>query len=48
MIRLFVCLFALVFAAKICDELRIVARPDDYRKLDRLELQSFLSPLRSS
>lgn len=34
--------------AKVCDELRIVVRPEDYRKLDRLELQSFLSSLRSS
>lgn len=34
--------------AKICDELRIVVRPQDYKKLDRLELQSFLSSLRSS
>lgn len=33
---------------KICDELRIVVRPEDYKKLDRLELQSFLSSLRSS
>jgi hypothetical protein len=33
---------------KICDELRIVVRPEDYEKLDRLELQSFLSSLRSS
>ena len=35
-------------ASKICDELRIVVRPDDYKKLDRLELQSFLSSLRAS
>jgi len=33
---------------KVCDELRIVVRPEDYKKLDRLELQSFLSSLRSS
>lgn len=33
---------------KICDELRIVVRPDEYKKLDRLELQAFLSSLRSS
>jgi hypothetical protein len=33
---------------RVCDELRIVVRPDDYKKLDRLELQSFLSSLRSS
>ncbi|HEY9278936.1 MAG TPA: macro domain-containing protein [Eoetvoesiella sp.] len=35
-------------SAKVCDELRIVVRPDDYNKLDRLELQSFLSSLRAS
>lgn len=34
--------------AKVCDELRIVVSPEDYKKLDRLELQSFLSSLRSS
>ena len=34
--------------AKVCDELRIVVRPEEFRKLDRLELQSFLSSLRSS
>jgi hypothetical protein len=34
--------------AKVCDELRIVVRPDDYKRLDRLELQSFLSSLRLS
>lgn len=34
--------------AKVCDELQIVVRPEDYKKLDRLELQSFLSSLRSS
>lgn len=33
---------------KICDELRIVVRPSDYDKLDRMELQSFLSSLRKS
>lgn len=44
-------LLSFMFASrgvKICDELRIVVRPDDYKKLDRLELQSFLSSLRSS
>ena len=35
-------------AEKICDELRVVVRPDDYKKLDRLELQAFLSSLRTS
>ena len=34
--------------AKVCDELRIVVRPEDYKTLDRLELQSFLSSLRLS
>ena len=33
---------------KVCDELRIVVLPEDYRKLDRLELQSFLSSMRAS
>ena len=33
---------------KVCDELRIIISPADYKKLDRLELQSFLSSLRSS
>jgi hypothetical protein len=44
-------LLSFMFASrgeKICDELRIVVRPDDYKRLDRLELQSFLSSLRSS
>jgi hypothetical protein len=34
--------------SRVCEELRIVVRDSDYRKLDRLELQSFLSSLRSS
>lgn len=33
---------------KICDELVIVARPTDYERLDRLEIQAFLSSLRPS
>lgn len=33
---------------KICDELVIVVRPSDFRKLDRLELQAFLRSLRPS
>jgi hypothetical protein len=44
-------LLSLMFASrksKVCDELRVVVRPDDYRKLHRLELQSFLSSLRES
>jgi hypothetical protein len=34
--------------SKICDELRIIVCPKDYEKLDRLEIQSFLSSLRPS
>lgn len=44
-------LLSFMFASrreKVCDELRIVVRPEDYKKLDRLELQSFLSSLRAS
>jgi len=44
-------LLSFMFASrgeKVCDELRIVVRPADYKNLDRLELQSFLSSLRSS
>lgn len=44
-------LLSFMFASrseKVCDELRIVVRPEDYQKLDRLELQSFLSSLRAS
>ncbi|WP_332838065.1 macro domain-containing protein [Sphingomonas sp. MA1305] len=44
-------LLSFMFASRksrICDELRIVVRPVDYEKLDRLGLQSFLSSLRSS
>jgi hypothetical protein len=33
---------------KISDELRIVVRPDDYNRLDRLELQAFLDSLEPS
>lgn len=33
---------------KVCDELRIVARSREYARLDRLELQAFLSSLRAS
>lgn len=33
---------------KICDELRVVVRPEDYEKLDRQELQSFLRSLKPS
>jgi hypothetical protein len=33
---------------KICDELRVVVRPLEYSRLDRPELQSFLSSLRPS
>ena len=44
-------LLSFMFASrseKVCDELRIIVRPEDYKKLDRLELQSFLSSLRAS
>ncbi len=34
--------------SKICDELRIVVTPKDFKKIDRLELQSFLASMRSS
>ena len=33
---------------KVCDELRIVVLPSEYERLDRLEIQSFLSSLRGS
>lgn len=33
---------------RICEELRIIVREDDYKKLDRLEIQSFISSLRPS
>lgn len=32
----------------VCDELRVVVQPKEYEKLDRLELQAFLSSLRPS
>lgn len=44
-------LLSFMFASryeKVCDELRIVVKPEIYEKLDHLELQSFLSSLRSS
>jgi hypothetical protein len=34
--------------ARICEELRIVVQKEDFQKLDRLELQAFLSSLRPS
>jgi hypothetical protein len=34
--------------SRVCDELRIVVRQEDYERLDRLEIQSFLSSLRAS
>ena len=33
---------------KVCDELRIVVRPQDYQRLDRLELQAFLTSFEPS
>lgn len=44
-------LLSFMFASRtkrICEELTIVVRPDEYKGLDRLELQAFLSSLRSS
>jgi hypothetical protein len=35
-------------AEKICDELLIVVRPTEFRRLDRLELQAYLRSLRPS
>lgn len=33
---------------KVCDELKIIVLPEDYYKLDKLEIQSFISSLRPS
>jgi hypothetical protein len=33
---------------KVCDELRIMVRAEDFHRLDRLQLQAFLSSMRSS
>jgi hypothetical protein len=33
---------------KVCDELRVIVQDDVFKKLDRLELQAFLSSLRGS
>lgn len=33
---------------KISDELRIIVRPEDFNRLDRMEIQSFLDSLRAS
>ena len=44
-------LLSFMFASrkeKICEELRIVVHPNDFERLDRMELQSFLSSLRPS
>jgi peroxiredoxin len=35
-------------SAKVCDELRIVVSPEDYQRLDQLELQAFLTSFRPS
>jgi hypothetical protein len=35
-------------AKKVCDELRIIVRPQDFDRLDRLQLQAFLNSMRSS
>lgn len=40
-----------IFASRlkpVCEELRIVLRPEDYERLDRLELQEFLTSLKPS
>lgn len=40
--------FSFVLASRgerVCDELRIVVRPEDYDRLDRLEIQAFLNSL---
>ncbi|WP_445150181.1 macro domain-containing protein [Baekduia sp. Peel2402] len=42
--------FSFILASRqerICDELRIVVHPNDYNRLDRLELQAFLDSLES-
>lgn len=44
-------ILSFVFASRkerICESLRIVVHPNDFKKLDRLELQSFLSSLKPS
>lgn len=44
-------ILSFMFASRkslVCSELRIVLRPEDYEKLDRLELQSFLTSLKPS
>ncbi|MGQ9411416.1 macro domain-containing protein [Mycolicibacterium gilvum] len=44
-------ILSFMFASRknlVCSELRIVMRPEDYEKLDRLELQSFLTSLKPS
>ena len=44
-------ILSFVFASrreKVCDELRIIVRPSDYDRLDRLEIQAFLKSLRAS
>lgn len=44
-------ILSFMFAARkntVCDELRLVLRPEDYEKLDRLELQAFLTSLKPS
>lgn len=44
-------ILSFIFASrreKICDELKIIVRPSDYKKLDRLEVQAFLHSLKKS
>lgn len=48
-IRLIVLSFMLASRAeKVCDELIVVVRPEEYNGLDRLEIQAFLRSLRAS
>ena len=44
-------ILSFIFASRkerVCESLRIIVHPTDFKKLDRLELQSFLSSLRPS
>lgn len=44
-------ILSFIFASRkerICESLRIIVHPNDFKKLDRLELQSFLSSLKPS
>lgn len=44
-------ILSFIFASRkerVCESLRIIVHPNDFKKLDRLELQSFLSSLKPS